>query len=440
MTSVKESLWLQIFMGAIQNFEKLAVTPLRKQALLIAEAAFAALSTRRTVARKVTYHAGRQSLKVGGQSFDLSKFRRVFCVGFGKAALAAVKELREILGSRINAGYVLDVASEDLGQIVSRAGTHPLPSQINLEATAELVKLLSGLNYDDLVVCAVSGGGSSLLCYPSDMSYETESLIVRELNKQGASIFELNTVRKHLSRVKGGNLAKLLYPATCISLIFSDVPGDDLSQVASGPTVMDATTAEDAKTVLKKYQILELCRLPACKLAETPKEKKYFAQVHNLLLVSGTDAVKAAQEAAEDLGFKTRIASLQYQGLARNLGQKFAAATLAGECLLGCGESTVKVKGQGMGGRNQEMALGALGAIAPGQVFVALASDGRDNTDAAGALADALVAQTAKALAFLPEQFLDNNDAYHFFESAGGLIFTGLTGSNVSDFFVSLRS
>jgi hydroxypyruvate reductase/glycerate 2-kinase len=335
--------------------------------------------------------------------------------------------------------------------------------------------MLSICSAEDLVLCVVSGGGSALLCAPHEMECETQVAVISALTVKGATISEMNTVRKHISQVKGGQLAKIIYPATCISLIFSDVPGDDVSMVASGPTVKDTTVNRDAAAVLAKYNVLEMCQLPSCKLLETPKEEKYFANVHNILFVSAKQALAAMSEKAEDLGFEVKIFtppnfsdkkqtasaylesdeeiskhkyftksgagfSTYFEGEARLLAKKIIAAAKKGQCLLGAGESTVKIIGRGQGGRNQEMALAALPLIKENQVLVCLASDGRDNTEAAGAIADAATLHRAKILGLNPQNYLENNDSFTFFEETGDQVITGRTGANISDFFVLLES
>lgn len=424
----------------IKNFEYLATTNLRRQALQIAEAGYFAINTKAAVKRLVNYHQRKQILEVAGKKYQLADFERIMCIGFGKAAFDAVSELQAILVDKIKCGFVIDLKEGDLGNIVCKVGTHPYPTKVNIEATKELVAMLADCTQKDLVLCAVSGGGSALLCSPSDMSCEQEVSIIAGLTVKGADITELNTVRKHISKVKGGQLARLMYPATVISLIFSDVPGDDISMVASGPTVMDKTVMKDAGAILKKYDVLAACQMPACKLAETPKLPKYFEKVQNVLAVSAKQSLLAMKDRAELLGYDVKIFSDRFRGKARELGPKIIGENKPGQCLLGAGESTVEIKGKGKGGRNQEMALAALPAVAENQVLVCAASDGHDNTDAAGAIADSGVLARAKSLGLDPAAYLENNDSYHFFENLGDQINTGLTETNVSDFFVCLRS
>lgn len=424
----------------IKNFDRLAISPLRRQTLIIAEEGFRAINTGQVFAQSLCYDGKKDILTIQGQKLDLKKFSRVFVLAFGKAALDSAKALESLLNGRIIQGYVIDVEEGALPKKYSvTAGSHPLPSQKNIIATKEAVEGLSRLTETDLVICAVSGGGSSLFTWPYELPPEAVAELFRALTKQGADINELNTVRKHIDRVKGGNLAKLFYPATVINLLFSDVPGDDLSIIASGPAVKDKTTVHDASAILKKFDALEACGLHSVNLFETPKEEKYFTDVKNYLLLSPMTALRAMKEKAEDLGFDAKIFSDRFQGQARALGAEIVAQAKKHQCLIGAGESTVKIAGKGKGGRNQEMALGALENIKDSQVLVCLASDGYDNTDAAGAVVDYFTKAKAKRLGLEPKKFLDDNDSYRFFEKTDDLVFTGLTESNVSDFFILLE-
>jgi glycerate-2-kinase len=425
----------------IKNFDRLATSGLRKVALNIAEAGLFAIDTKAAVGRVIDYNQKKQILSVAGKKYPLKNFERVMAIGFGKASLDAVTELQSVLGTAITCGYVIDLKQGSLGNITCRVGTHPHPSKVNIEATRELLAMLGECTEKDLVICAVSGGGSALLCYPNEMSCEAETSIIKALTAGGATIQELNTVRKHISKVKGGQLAKLMHPATIINLIFSDVPGDDLSMVASGPTVPDATTMKDAAAILDKYNVLQTCQMPACKLVETPKDNKYFQNVQNVLVVSAKQALLAMKNRAEDLGFDVKIFGENFQGIARELGPQIVAANnQRHQCLLGAGESTVHIVGKGTGGRNQEMALSVLMSIAENQVLACVASDGHDNTDAAGAIVDVGVKTRAKVLGLNFRAYLENNDSYNFFEQTGDLLMTGPTEANVADFFVCLKN
>ncbi len=423
----------------IENFKQLATDSLRKQALHIAEAGYAAIDTERAIAEKVKYNQRTTELIIEGQSFVLRDYKKITCIGFGKAAFSAVKALQEKLGSMIHCGFVIDLTAGQLENITCKIGTHPFPTEVNVTATKELLQLVEHGDENDLVIFVVSGGGSSLLCYPNDMTCENETLIINELTKQGATIQEINTVRKHISKVKGGQLAQLCYPATVLGLIFSDVPGNDLGVVASGPTVPDTTTMADAAAVLHRFKILELSNMDSCSLVETPKDQKYFEKVYNILLVSPEQAVEAMRLRAIDLGWQTSVYATQYQGDATTIARDIVSKAQPQTCVVGAGEATVVVRGHGLEGRCQAMALSVLSELRPGQVFVPLASDGQDHSDAAGAIADALTKSKAAKMALIPKDYLDNNDSYHFFEATGDLVFTGKTGSNVSDFFVLLN-
>ena len=420
----------------IKNFNTIGYTHERTTALLIAEAGLASIDTAQVVRRNFLFDAKKEMLDVGGQTYELKKFKKIICVGFGKCAYVAVREIQAILGNRIACGFVLSLTEGSIEGVVCKIGTHPLPSVINVTATGELMTMLSGQDEETLVVCVVSGGGSSLLCYPNAMSCEVEVKILSKLMKSGADIFEINTVRKHISGVKGGQLAKICFPATVVSLIFSDVPGNDLSMVASGPTVKDETTAHDAAEVLKKYNILELCELPSCKLTETPKEEKFFKKVHNVLVVSAKDALVAMKRKAEDLGYSSLVFSDKFSGDASTLFPVIAGHSKKGRVVLGAGETFVTVKGSGKGGRNQEAVLASLEKLEENQVFISIASDGFDNTDSAGAIADSGTLAKAKRSGLNPKMYMENNDSFSFFQEIGDSVYTGKTDSNVSDLFI----
>jgi glycerate-2-kinase len=249
----------------------------------------------------------------------------------------------------------------------------------------------------------------------------------------GATIEEINTVRKHISDIRGGGLARLAYPATVLSLIISDTPGCSMDMVASGPTLPDPTTIQDARAVLKKYS------LPLIVLTETPKEKKYFTRVHHMLLLCNMDALNAMHHAALALGYRVRVIGNALFGEARTIAERHIRDIGRREALIGGGETTVTLKGRGKGGRNQEVVLGALPLLGKGMVIVSINSDGLDNTEAAGAIADEKTLVRARKKKLVPARFLKNNDAYHFFERLDDLIMTGPTGTNVSDLFLCLK-
>lgn len=421
------------------NLDQISVTPERKKALMILEAGLEAIDTRQAVHKAVKYSKDKDELTVQQKRMSLKGVKNVVLVGFGKAAFDACQTLYDILDGSVSCGFVLDLKGGVIGNLTCSVGTHPFPTTVNVRATQDIKTFLDTLTEDDLVLCVVSGGGSSLLCDPYQMSCEMQTLMVRALMHRGADIFELNTVRKHLDKVKGGQLAAAAYPAKVVNLVFSDVPPGDLSLVASGPTMYDESTLEEASAILAKYQVLEACKLPRCELTETPKDKKMFERVESFLVVSAEQAIQAMKHRAEELGYKVSIGELAYSGEARELGRTFLQRTPVGECSLWAGESTVTVTTPGKGGRNLELALGVLPHLSPTDLLLAVDSDGYDNTPFAGALVDGETKRKMAALSMDPEVYLRQNSSYAFFEEVGDYIDTGLTGANVADLVVVLR-
>lgn len=433
----------------IKNFDKLAHSGLRKQLLSIAEAGFEAVNTSKAVRKSFRFDSKKNLLQIEKQKLELNKFKRIFVLCFGKAALESSQVIKEILGERVERGVVIDVACvtspnpsfEKEGDKIWYyfQATHPNVSEQNVKSAKEALEIISDLKADDLIICSISGGGSAIFEMPYNIDFESAAKIFKAMTQGGATISELNTVRKHTSLVKGGQLAKHFYPATIINLIFSDVPGDDLSVIASGPLVKDQTTIRDAQELIKKFDVLSIAGLNKIDLLETPKEDKYFKNINNHLVAAPKVALKAMQEQAELLGWDVKIFDDSFQGEARMLAGKIIAASKKGQCLLGAGESTVKILGKGKGGRNQEMALAALSLVSENQVFGCFASDGHDFTECAGAIVDSLTLERAKNLKLDYQSYLNNNDSFTFFDAVGDHVLTGLTGSNVADFFVCLK-
>ena len=425
-------------LSVIKNIDALGTTPLRRDALLILEAGYEAVLTERVIESEVEMSG--EDICIKGKNICLSDYDRVLFVGIGKCAVDASMVFERILGDRITDGIVIDIKSGIFKRMRSYVGTHPFPSEENITVTKEVVAMLSGVTDRDLVLTVISGGGSSLLCLPHDIACETIREITEALWKRGANITEVNTVRKHISDIQGGQLAKLAYPATVVSFIFSDVPGNDIGVVASGPTVRDTTTIEDAERILAKYDVLTQCSLPNCELVETPKDEKYFTKVINVLLVTNERALTAMKEKSEELGYQAEIHDMQLQGVASELGRILASEPIPKRsCVLYGGETTVNISGGGEGGRNQEFVLGAVNTIPENTVIVAAASDGWDNTDTAGAIGDAGDRERARAKGLSAERFLLANDSYRFWKLVGGAIMTGRTGINVADFYMVLR-
>ncbi len=419
----------------IKNIDALGTTPLRRDALEILEAGYEAVLTERVIREEVEMKGGDICIKE--RNLCLSDYERVFFVGVGKCAVDASVVFEELLGDRLTEGIVLDVKSGVFNRLRSFVGTHPFPSDANVGVTREIVSMLSGVTERDLVIAVISGGGSSLLCLPHDAKCEELAKITRLLWKGGATIDEVNTVRKHLSDIQGGQLAKLIFPATLVSFVFSDVPGNDIGTIASGPTVKDETTVEDALGVLRRYGLFgDGASLPF-ELNETPKDGRFFDRVLNILLVTNSRALVAMKEKATALGYDATVVSDRLEGDARSLGRTMATAAMSSRaCLLYGGETTVLLRGHGEGGRNQEFALSAALVVPDNRVVVAAASDGWDNSDIAGAISDAGDRKRAAAIGIAPERILEENDSYRFWSAVGGGIQTGRTGINVADLYL----
>ena len=420
----------------ILNKQELCTTPLRKDAFSILSAGLKAVQTSGVMRRKVKRTG--TSLFINETLYHLNDYRRIFVIGVGKASYEAAKSLELILGSWITDGIILDVHGGPLKRMKSLVGTHPLPSFTNIRATAEILGILKGVDSKDLVLVIVSGGGSALLCWPHQLKCDDVANMTRILMHRGATIQELNTVRKHTSEIQGGQLARLAYPARVVSLIFSDVPGDDLSFVASGPTVLDTTTVKDAQRILKKYDVLKECALTHCDLRETPKDPIFFSHVTNELMVSNKVAVEAMNKQAQKLGYKSTIYSLTLDGEASDTGALFGSLIKPGEALIAAGETTVRVQGKGQGGRNQEFVLGALASLPDESLILSCASDGIDNSPVAGAFIDDLVKRFVYEKHLQTKLFLDDNNSFSFFQKTKTTIKTGKTGINISDLMICL--
>ncbi|MCX7616117.1 MAG: DUF4147 domain-containing protein [Patescibacteria group bacterium] len=447
-------------MKMIKNFSSLASSPLRKQALSLIEAAFQALEVEKVIKERVFLNRERQALafsSVSGKEveLDLTKIGKIYLIGFGKGSLLAIASLKKTLsslGEKIAQAIALDKERTlPLSQIRKLKikffqGSHPHPSLKNIRAAGFILKTLNQLKKDDLVIYFIGGGGSALLC-ASQEELRFSRLVFERLTKKGASIKEINTARKHLSLVKGGFLARYTYPATSVSLIVSDVCGNDFSIIASGPTVLDKTTKKDALRILKKYFSSEEIKKfsLASALKETPKNKKYFSKVKNLLLACNQDGILAMKEKAQSLGLKAKIISLTYQNEARKTFLSFLKKIKKGEVFLLAGETTVKIEGKGKGGRNQEAVLGAI-AWAYQKKFdfhnllvASFSSDGWDNTPVAGALADEKTLQLVFQRKINPFLFLKNNDSFHFFKKVGGHLKVRRQSFNVADLMMIIK-
>ncbi|NBD74325.1 DUF4147 domain-containing protein [Patescibacteria group bacterium] len=429
-------------MGRISNSEALASTPERAAALAIAEAGLAAIDTRTVIERHVS--VGAEGIELAGEFHAWGSYDRLLVAGVGKCALDAAYALEELLGDRIDDGVVVDVRCDSgvLSRIRSCEGTHPYPSAENIGHTRALLTLLESATERDLVLLIVSGGGSTLLCQPKTHTCESEEDLIHALFRCGATIAELNTVRKHLSLARGGGLAAAAHPARLTALIFSDVPGDDLATISSGPTVRDESTIEDARAVLARFSC-EGIDLPEDALFETPKDPVRFSTTRNVLALTNRTALEAMAEAARAAGYEAQIVTATLTGdaevVARNLCSELSEMSPGSVHLYG-GETTVEVQGDGDGGRNQHLALAALPCIPPSGLLLTLASDGCDKGAHAGAIADAVTRRAAQQAGCDPEDFRARSDSYTFFHRVHQGLTSGYTGSNVADLSILLTS
>lgn len=395
-------------------------------------------------------------------------YGRLYLISFGKAAYPMTKVVSDFADDLLTKGIMVTKYGHVLEAGVSHKidvfeAAHPVPDLQGVLATERVIGLLEKADSGTLVVCLISGGGSALLVAPhKDISLAEKQQITQLLLRAGANIQELNTVRKHLSRIKGGRLAEIAYPARVISLILSDVVGDPLDVIASGPTSPDQTTFQDALKVIKLHDLgdkipekarLILIRGAAGEIPETPKEgNPVFVRVQNIIVGSNKKAIETAKREAQSQGYKTTIISAELQGEARDAATWLARKAievrrgLAGRsqgkiCLISGGETTVTVRGSGLGGRNTELALAFAQEIKgmKGITLLSAGTDGTDGpTDAAGAIVDGGTIERAEAAGINPGDYLKNNDSYHFFKAAGGLFITGPTGTNVMDLQIIL--
>ncbi len=422
------------------------------------EAALSQVNPAKLVNSKLSLQGS--TLSIDDLSFDLETFRNVYVVGGGKASGEMASALEQLLGKWITKGIVNVPKGNKpkTERIMLHEASHPIPDQAGIEGTTQILKIAEQADEGALLICLFSGGGSSLMPLPREgLTLEDKQELTQKLLKSGANINEINTVRKHLSAFKGGNLAKTAYPATVLSLIISDVVGDSFGDIASGPTAPDKSTFQEAVNVLKKYQIWENAPLSVRNIltqgqqgtiAETPKPNDAtFKKVHNIIIGSNQTACKAAQEFFESHGIETHLLTSSLEGEARQV-----AATLATKirkaiaskrpiCLIAGGETTVTVTGKGVGGRNQELALATALHLkgVEGFVFASLSTDGLDGpTDAAGAIIDGYSLKRAELCGLNSQEFLAENDSYRFFSKIDDLVFTGRTGTNVNDIAITL--
>lgn len=403
-------------------------------------------------------------LKAGEASYSLDEIEHLFVVGAGKASAAMARSVERILGDRINDGLILtkyDHGAELNHCRVIEAG-HPVPDENGVRGAEALLELVSGAGPRDLILCLISGGGSALSPAPAGgITLSDKQETTRLLLSCGATIHEINTIRKHLSRIKGGHLCAAANGARIVSLILSDVIGDDMDIIASGATAPDPSTFGDCMEILARYDLTQKIPGAVCahltkgrdgQKAETPKPgDPVFANVRNHIVGGNSDALSAAEDEARRLGFHPLILSSMIQGEAREAAKVLCGVArevrrsgnpaTAPACLLSGGETTVSIHGDGMGGRNMELALSAGISLADssGIVLLSAGTDGSDGpTDAAGAFADGSTLTRAEALGLSASESLARNDSYPFFQRLGDLFITGPTRTNVMDLQILL--
>jgi glycerate 2-kinase len=393
------------------------------------------------------------------KAFHLDGFKNIFLTGAGKASASMASAIEEIFGDRITKGIIIAKYGHvlPLKRIEVIEAGHPIPDQKGFEGTKKIQSLLRASGPGDLVIFLLSGGGSALLPLPVEgITLEEKQQVTQLLLDCGADIGEINTIRKHISQMKGGWLARWAYPSTVIGFILSDVVGDPLDVIGSGPTVPDPSTYEDAYEILKKFDLINkvapsiqkhLFMGREGKVEETPKPgEPVFEKVYNMIIGSNIIALRSAEREASSLGLHTMILSSSIVGDTREAARFHSA--IAKEvlssahplprpaCVISGGETTVMIKGNGLGGRNQEFALATALEVQGFEKIVLLSggTDGTDGpTDAAGAIADHTTVERARAMGLNPKAHLENNDAYPFFQRLGDLLITGPTHTNVMD-------
>jgi hydroxypyruvate reductase len=420
----------------------------RRDALRIFRAALKAADPYRAVLAR--FSCDGKSIKYGRARFRLSDFDRIQVIGAGKGGASMARAVEKVLGSRVAGGLVNvpDGPVPKLRWVELNPCGHPIPDARGAEGAQRILDIAHSAGARDLLICVISGGASAMLPAPAPpLTLADKQDITRRLLFAGATIHELNVVRKHLSVIKGGQLAAAAWPATVLTLALSDVVGDDPSVIGSGPTAPNESTREDAERILGKYRI----PIPSA-LHDTPKPRDpVLARAHYEFVGSNRQAIAAAAAEARGLGYRTMVLSTTIEGEARETAGMHAAIArevlMSGQparpplCLLSGGETTVTVRGDGMGGRNQEFVLAAaLEMRAQGPVTILSAgTDGIDGpTDAAGAVADSTTLAKATLAGLNAREFLDNNDSYRFFEALKALIKTGPTGTNVMDVRIML--
>ncbi|MGB9836169.1 MAG: glycerate kinase type-2 family protein [Candidatus Saccharicenans sp.] len=433
----------------------------------IGEAAISSVKPGRLISEKVKREG--DWLYVAGDRFDLRKINRINLLSLGKAGPYLAEAIWPLIEDKLGKAVITGAGEyRETGQAFYYPSAHPLPDEWSLAAGRKAYEVALSSGAQDLFLVLISGGGSAHLCLPEEgLSLDDKRKVTELLLKSGADIKELNTVRKHLSRIKGGRLARAAWPALVVNLVISDVIGNDLENIASGPTFYDSSTFAEALDVLHRRKVADLCPpavLEVLKEGEKglreetlKKENKIMERVKSFIIGDNLKALLAAKEEARNHGLESIILSFDDSGEARDRAEEYISRLIPftkkvreekrAFCLLAGGELTVTVRGRGKGGRNTEFALACLLGIKKRMaefsglnwLVMSLGTDGRDgNTDSAGAYIVNKTLGQMEERKLRPEEFLNDNDSYGFFERVGGLLFTGPTGTNVMDIRVFL--
>jgi glycerate 2-kinase len=439
-----------------------SISVMRKDAVGIFYEAIEAVRPGAAIKRHCKFDG--KTLYIGHRPFHLNQYKNFYVLGAGKATASMAKAIEEMIDEKITGGNIVVKFDHvaDLKHINLIEAGHPVPDGNGIRGASAILNLAKHAEEDDLILCLISGGGSALLPLPYDgLTLKDKQDIIKVLFSCGATIHEINTIRKHISKIKGGRLAQAVYPATLITLMLSDVVGDDLDVIASGPTVPDSSSFYDCMNIFLKYSIIE--KIPnnilnhiesgiSGEIDDTPKPlDPVFEKTYNLIIGSNIESLMAAKKKAESLGYNVILLSSMIEGETRFIAQVHCAIAReiiktgnplpSPACILSGGETTVTISGNGLGGRNQEFALSASLDISGKENIVILSAgtDGIDGpTDAAGAFSDTFTLKRAKEMGLNPNRFLTNNDSYHFFQKLEDLFITGPTNTNVMDLMIVL--
>jgi len=447
----------------IQNRKKLLKThPEAKLFLDIVQEALTFLSPENLIKNSVKLTGDK--LEIEGKTFDLKKYKNIYVIGAGKATYGMAKEINKLLGSRITDGYinVPKAITKKIGKITVNVAGHPFPDESGVNGTKEILKIAEKASEsaqkkeNTLVICLISGGGSAMMPAPiAPLSLKDKVEITKKLLKSTATIHEINTVRKHLSEIKGGNLAAKIMPADLIALYISDVKNDDLDIIASGPTVLDKSTSKDALKILKKYGIKNVKIEKVLQTNETPKSLNK-EKIKNYVIGSNTLVLKHLQKYLKSKHFDSEIFPNFLEGEAKLMPKKLfeivgskpspqrkLSKISKNKIYLFGGETVVKIIGKGFGGRNQELALSAINALPETAKLMTLATDGVDGiapVEVAGALITPEIAKLCKEKHIDIEKYLKNNDSYSVLKKFDCLLYTGPSGTNVGDIAIISKS